>query len=571
MLKRLYIKNFALIEEITVDFHPSLNVITGETGAGKSILVDALSLTLGERASVEMIRSGTDRAIIEAVFEPTEISALKALFEENELDYCIPLTVRRELSAKGQNRCFVNDMLITNALLKQIGDILVDLHGQHEHQSLLRSDLHIRYLDAFAGIDDQLKEIRESYETVQRLIRQKNELIQQQKLYAEQKDLFAIRLKDLRQIQPQAGEDENLIQEEKLLMSSEKRFMLSKNIYSVLYESEPALIPEINRMEKSLQELRTIDPRVEDIAETFQNAKIFLEEFARWVDQYNRKIVFDPERLEEIRARLMQLQKLKKQYGSLSEAVARQKEMEEWMNRHDHFEYELQQLDRSILEAMEHYRTLADRLTLIRRQAGKKLDEGVKKIMKQLGMDGAVFQTRVDVTADPDSWFEWEGKRCKATATGKDDIEFYLSANPGESPKPLIRVASGGEVSRIMLSLKSVLAQADAVPTLIFDEIDVGISGRIAQAVARSLSHLAHSHQVIVITHLPQIASMGEWHYTVEKSVSNGVTKTHIRELDRQERIREIAKLLGGDTVNDHALRNAEALLQQATEIIHSS
>ncbi len=452
-------------------------------------------------------------------------------------------------------------MLITTALLKQIGDALVDLHGQHEHQSLLRPELHTDYLDAFAGIQGELAGLKLKYEEVLSLNRQIRDLMRNRDSYAEKREWMTAQLKELQQVNPLVNEDEALIQEEKILMSSEKLHALSKSAYDALYESDPSVLAELDKIHKSLEELKSTDARINEVWESFLTAKIQLEEITRWIGNYSRHVVFDPDRLEQIRVRLVQLQKLKKKFGSLSAAINKKNEIEQWIQQTENFDFELSRLQKSATAAIDGYREQSERISGKRISAGKELEKRVVAVMKNLGMEHAVLKTAIAPVPDPESWLEVNGQKIRADSSGFDSVEFYLSANLGESPKPLAKVASGGEISRIMLSLKSVLAQADAVPTLIFDEIDVGISGRIAQAVGKSLRGLAQSHQVICITHLPQIAAMGDSHFTVVKLQSGGKTVTGIHSLDHHSKILEIAKLLGGDEITETALRNAGELV----------
>jgi DNA repair protein RecN (Recombination protein N) len=306
-----------------------------------------------------------------------------------------------------------------------------------------------------------------------------------------------------------------------------------------------------------------VDPRAGESSDSFHSAKIQLDEFTRWIGNYNRKVVFDPDRLEQIRVRLIQLQKLKKKYGSLDAVIAKKTELERMVQQSDDFEFELNQLQKFVETAKAKYSVLADAISKKRRKSGTELEKLAVGMMKQLGMEHAVLQTVIETVPDPDSWFEYHSKKVKATAKGMDAVEFYLSANLGEAPKPLAKIASGGEISRIMLSLKSVLAHSDAIPTLIFDEIDVGISGRIAQAVGKALKDLSGNHQLICITHLPQIAAMSDQHHSVIKIQSNGKTTTAIQLLSHNEKIREVAKLLGGEQITETALKNAEELIGQ--------
>lgn len=563
MLKSLYIKNFALIEEARIEFERGLTVITGETGAGKSILIGALSMVLGERAASDLIRSGSDRAVIEAVFDPGMNHDLQRLFELNDLEYQVPLNIRREITLKGQNRCFVNDMMISTAALKQIGDMLVDLHGQHEHQSLLKQELHIEYLDAYASFETDLTAIKTVYDGIMNLLKQQRELIKNRDSFAELHELYTGQLKEIQQVNPATNEDESLLQEEKILMSSEKLHSLSESVYTALYETDSCVTAALDKIHKQLDELRNTDTRINEVWESFNTAKIQIDELTRWIGNYNRKVIFDPDRLEQIRVRLSQIQKLKKKYGSMQAVIEKKTELEHKVRQSQDFEFELEQLTKALNNAKAKYLDMARHISDKRRTAGQDLDKRAVAKMKQLGMDHAVLKTNIDTVPDSESWCEFDHKKIKATAKGIDNVEFYLSANLGEAPRPLAKIASGGEISRIMLSLKSVLARADGISTLIFDEIDVGISGRIAQAVGKSLQELSRDHQLICITHLPQIAAMSDQHFSVIKIQSEGKTVTTIRRLNHEDKIREVAKLLGGEQISETALKNAEELIRQ--------
>ncbi len=563
MLKSLFIKNFALIGESHIDFDPGLTVITGETGAGKSILIGALSMVLGERASSELIRSGSDRAVIEAVFDIRDNPVILSLLKDLEIEAESPVTLRREITAKGQNRCFVNDMMISTSAMKQIGDVLADLHGQHEHQSLLRPELHIDYLDSFVRNGKELESIRMVYDEIQSLMKRRQDLIRNRDSYKEKHEFYTSQLKEIRQVNPLPDEDEKLLREEKILMSSEKLHALSRSVYETLYETDSSVLAALDKIHKQLDELRSTDSRVDEVWESFQTAKIQMDECTRWIGNYSRKVVFDPERLEHIRIRLTQLQKLKKKYGSLEAVITKQHELEKMVQQSEDFDFEVDQINKSLDSVRSKYLDLADALSEQRCKGGKQLENLVISRMKQLGMEHAVLRTNNEKVPDPESWLVVQDEHVRATPKGYDAVEFYLSANMGEEPKPLAKIASGGEISRIMLSLKSVLAHSDSIPTLIFDEIDVGISGRIAQAVGKELRTLSANHQLICITHLPQIAAMGDHHYSVVKIQSEGRTTTAIRPLQAGEKVREIAKLLGGEKITESALKAAEELIAQ--------
>lgn len=563
MLSSLYIKNYALIEEINIEFHPGLNIITGETGAGKSILIDAVSMALGERASVEAVRSGTDRAIIEARFDISRADFIKSVLSEREIEYSEELTLRREISVKGSSRSFINDMLVTNSVLKEVGDYLVDLHGQHEHQALLKTERHIDYLDGYCRHTADLSALRASYQAVSRVLKARQELIRQNEAAKERADWYSAQLKEIQSVNPEIDEEDNLRREEKILAGSEKLYRIAGQLHNALYNDEQAVLGQLTKMEKSLLEISAIDDRLQEITENFKTAQIQLEEIARWIGDYQRRISFDPLRLETINARLQKIQHLKKKFGSVTAALEKKAELEGYLRTTENFESEIGNINRQLEQEISNYRDLSVKISERRKTLARQLEKNVVGVMKQLGMEHAVFEVRLTVEDDPQSFLTIGGKNVRATAKGTDQVEFLLSANPGEAVKPLAKVASGGEISRIMLSLKSVLAEADEVCTLIFDEIDVGISGRIAQAVGNALYELAQKRQTICITHLPQIAARSDYHYSVIKIHQDGKTVTQIRSLGPSDKVRDVARLLGGETVTDTAIKNAEELIRQ--------
>lgn len=546
MLKHLSIKNFALIEDAEIDLGPGLNIITGETGAGKSILLGALSMILGDRASTDFIRTGCDKAIIEGTFTVPKSWTLPS-GEETGAD----IVVRRELSVKGQNRCFVNDGLITVAELKQIGDGLVDLHGQHEHQYLLRQEVHIDMLDDYAGTHETVRRVsalhREALVLEQSIARHR----EHKREYEEKKDHYIFLLREIEDVSPMENEDEQLLEEERILGSSEKLHALTSRIYNELYEGDRAVLDRLKGLENDLQALNEIDRKFEEIVQQFRTARIGLEEVSRGIGDYQHKITFDPDRLEQVRERLMAIQRLKKKYGSIADILVKRDEYREFVRVADNFDSEIQSLQAQVEGMWDTYNKEAGDLSKRRHASAEQLEKAVVMELTTLGMADAHFEVRM-------------GRTDRPTARGIDRVDFLLSANPGEPPRELVKVASGGEVSRIMLAIKAALAETDRIPTLVFDEIDVGISGRIASAVGKVLHDLSGSHQIICITHLPQIASMPAIHFAVSKRVTNEQTTTEIAVLDTEGKILEVAKLLGGDTVTSLALENAKELILTA-------
>ncbi len=591
MLKSLYIKNYALIEEIHVEFGSGLNIITGETGAGKSILIDALSLILGERAATEVIRRGEERAIVEGIFGVSEHKQLKALLAANEIDVSDELILRREVSAKGQSRCFVNDSPTQLSFMKEVGDLLVDLHGQHEHQSLLRTETHIDLLDDFGGLAGLVKEYREAYDVLRRLFQELDELAHKERQLNEKRDLYEFQIKEIDAVSPQPGEEEGLVAELKILENAEKLFETTSRLYQTLYEGEQgplspenavgqALYDRLVLVRNQLEDLAEIDRAFEEAKKECASAVAVISELTKFIQSYNSKIEFNPERLEQIRERLGQLSLLKKKYGGSVDTILHHREkigME--FELAENFEAEIRKLNERIDRARKECSDVALRLSTKRQELVGKINRSVVAELARLGIANARFD--LVIKNDPIGKENGEDARRQASPTkpfrrafvklgrefyeatpkGIDFVEFYISTNVGEEPKPLAKVASGGEISRIMLALKTILAKSERLPLLIFDEIDVGVSGRIARAVGKSLKTLSQFHQVIAITHLPQIAGLADQHYVVEKIEDKKRTTTRIRRLDDEGRVEEVAKLMSGTEVTEAGLEGARELM----------
>lgn len=566
MLKSLLIKNYALIEEISVEFSGGLSIITGETGAGKSILIDAMGLLLGERASTEMIRTGAEKAIVEGVFDVAGNDRIAEILRNNENEPGDDLIVRREVTAKGQSRCFVNDSPVSVSLIKEIGDVLVDLHGQHEHQSLLRSETHIDFLDDFGGYPKEISEYRAVYRHLVKLTSKKKEMQEQEEQLKAKKQLYEFQIKEIDAVDPQQNEEEQLEAELKILENSEKLSELTSSVYSVLYESESAVRDRLVKARKTLEQLSGIDASFENSISEAKSAEVIVEELSKFVQSYNSRIEFNPERLEEIRERLGALSLLKKKYGGTTDALIeyRRKIGEEFAFA-ENFEGEIAKLEKEISTVRIDCGKKAHLLTQRRTDAAKKLEKAILSALSELGIAKAKFSTMIQQrTADASTAMAavTSGNDfVEATTKGIDRVEFFLSTNIGEEVKPLAKVASGGEVSRIMLALKGALAASDKTPLLIFDEIDTGVSGRIGQAVGLSLKKLSEHHQVIAITHLPQIAGLAETHFTVEKKETNKKTITTLRKLETEDRVKEVAKLLSGEEVTEAGLKSARELM----------
>ena len=565
MLKSFEVKDYALIEHISVEFGSGLNIITGETGAGKSILIDAMSLLLGERASTEVVRKGAQKSFVEGIFDVKENKKVKSLLEENEIEFLDELIVRREISLKGSNRCFINDTPVNLKLIKEIGNLLVDLHGQHEHQSLLRTETHIDYLDEFGDYQNLLAQYKNVYSELLNKEKELKDFQGKEGSIQEKKDFYAFQIKEIDNVSPQENEDQTIIEELKILENSEKLSTLTSEIYQLLYESESSIQSSLSRVKSLIQKLNDIDKSFSDIANESESALAQIQDISTFVRNYNSKISLDQEEVESKRERLGSINLLKKKYGGSVKAILEyRKKIGEEFELAENFSGKINELTKHINELQKKAGTLAKELSKKREQAAKLVKKGIEETLKELGIQTPQFKTEIkNIQSEINSGVLIDGKHFKATSKGIDEMEFFISTNPGEDLKPLAKVASGGEVSRIMLALKSTLAKTDKLPLLIFDEIDVGVSGKIAQKVGRALKNLSLFHQVISITHLPQIASLADNHFSIEKIAHNERVTSSIKKLPQSERITEVARLLSGEKITEASLKRARELISQ--------
>lgn len=564
MLKSLHIKDYALIDSIDVEFGKGLNIITGETGAGKSILIDAMGLLLGERASTEVVRKDAVKSIVEGFFDVEFNKKVKRLLDENGIDFFPELILRREISLKGANRCFVNDTPVPLSVIKDLGDLLVDLHGQHEHQSLLRTETHIDFLDEFAGTESLLDEYESAFKEVKSLSSKLNELKTKESSLKEKKDFYAFQIKEIDTVSPQQGEEEQINNELNILENSEKLLSLTGSVYENLFDSENSVHDQLTQIKNQIDELLGVDVSFGEIEKEFESILAQVRDAAEFIRKYNSKIDLDPENLEKLRERLGALTLVKKKYGGSIEAVLAYRErIGEEFDAAENYSQNIQSLEEEITSARERAGRIAGKLSQKRKEAAKVVDREVVKALAGLGIAESVFKVKIEQTpaASADDFVLFNGKKYKADNKGIDAVEFYISTNPGEDVKPLSKVASGGEISRVMLSLKAILAKNDKLPLLIFDEIDTGVSGRIAQKVGNSLKSLASAHQIIAITHLPQIAGQGDRNYVVEKDSADKRVTSSIRKLSEEEKVKEVARLMSGENITEASLKGARELM----------
>lgn len=567
MLKRIHIRHFALAEDLVVEFRSGLNILTGETGAGKSILVGAIGAVLGGRVYTEVIRTGFDRASVEAIFDISALHKLQNLLHERGLPVNNELIVRREIVSKGNARAFVNDRSVTIATLGDIGAFLVDIHGQHQHQSLLRKETHRFFIDAFGRLQRELNGVKRAFQAVEELEKERRTLLRRQKELNTKKELYEFQSREIGEAAPEAGEDERLEEEARVLSNIEKLFALSSELGTIFSGGERNLLGLSSDAEQRLKEVGLISNEIKKLSEEFASARIVVDETARSVEEFKNHLEFDAERLEDVEARLSLLGSLKKKYGGTLEAViAYQEEINASLSLQDNVDFELERINKRRDALHKDYAKAAEALSASRKKAAAKMEKAVQKQLVQLGMPAIRYQVRFDLREESSGIYTKDGKAYFGDEFGFDQMEFFISPNPGEDFKPLNKIASGGEISRIMLALKNILAEIDEIPSLVFDEVDSGVSGRIAQAVGRSISDLAKSHQILCITHLAQIASQGDSHYAVEKFVEGDRTFTQITALDEPQRIEAIARLMGGETITETVRESARQLIDESRQ-----
>ncbi len=570
MLRSLYIKNYALIDEFSVEFTAGLNIITGETGAGKSIILGAFGLLLGDRAASDMVRAGADKTIVEAEFDSVNDRELSSFFAENEIESQDALVIRREVTQRGTSRGFVNDSPVSAQVLKSLGEILVDLHGQHEHQSLLRAGTHIQMLDEFGGLEATVIEFRNLRSALTRLLAEISEMRSRKTRADEEQELHAFQLREISAINPVEGEDEAIEARLKVLENAEELQSAASSIHELLYDGEESATEKLGMVREQLTRLTSVDPALEEPLGEVKSALAIVSELSRWFSDYAGRISLDSKELAELRDRAQGIQRLKKKFGGTLEAVLEKKrEIEEKLLFEEEFEQRILSKESELAEIRPRLSKIAVKLSKARIEQAKKLEPQIVAILKELGIEHAQFKVEITQEAasnDEPLALEADTGCFISNARGFDNVEFFISTNAGETPKPLTRVASGGEVSRIMLALKTVLAKADRMPLLIFDEIDIGISGRVAQRVGRAMKSLSEDHQTIAITHLAQIAACGDSHYLAEKNAVKGVTSSRLRRLTDAEHVEEVARLISGDVLTTGALENARSLISEAVK-----
>ncbi len=570
MLKKLTIRDYALIETLEAEFGPGLTILTGETGAGKSIMIGALGLVLGERADSDSVRAGAKTAVVEAEFAVAGCPAVAARLSQLGIEHAAdPLIARREVQSGGKSRAFVNDSPVPLAALKALGDAMLDMHGQHQHQSLLYEQSHIDYLDGFGGLLPARQEVAALYALFQSAGRRLDDLVNRERLTREKLDLYQFQVGEIEAAGLRPGEEEELERERTVLENSEKLAALACQAYGLLYEGEGAVTERLGALGKAIGDIRAIDGRIGGLSEAVGAASAQLGEAARELRHYRDGIQHDPRRLEAIRDRMDLVRTLRRKYGgkegSVAAVLAHLTRIKAEIESVERGEETIGALEREIESLRGRLESAAAGLSARRAGAARKMAEAVAAELKDLGMEKARFAAEVAQEDDPRGPVRLGDRTVAVGAAGIDRVRFLISPNPGEEPKPLAKIASGGEISRVMLAIKSIGAAADAVPVLVFDEIDAGIGGRVAEAVGKKLRAIAAGRQVLCITHLPQIASQGQHHFQVSKEARNGRTMTRVEPLDAERRVEEIARMLAGRAVTESALRHAREMMADSS------
>jgi len=556
MLLELRIKNFAIIDELTLTFSKGVNILTGETGAGKSIILNAVQLLLGDKASEELIRSSEEEASVEALFDISGNREVKGRIQEKgqklsgagEED---SLLIRRVISRSGRGRAFLHGNLATLGILSEVGEDLLSIYGQHEHQSLQRVDTHIDILDEFGELMELRKQFQDLFQRFASLSQEMEKIRGEKERREKERELMTFQSKEIEKAEIRIGEEEALKEEKRILVHAKKLMDFANASEEVLYSNEGSAIERIQSVLHQGKEMTGIDPSLSTTLRNLDGALIQLEEVALALRDYSRRVELNPVRLEEVENRLEEIDRLKRKYGSTEEEILRFKE------RTDHAlksftsdEERLSRLEQEIEPLREEMTQRAQKLSRERKRVASELKRSVEKELATLGMKKTTFEVRIESQV--------------LFPKGKDRLEFLISPNIGEEVKPLAKIASGGELSRIMLAMKRILAKVGGRQVLIFDEVDAGIGGAIAEVVGRKLRELSRHHQVICVTHLPQIACFADRHYSVKKEVRAGRTVTVVDPLEREARVEEIARMLGGVKVTEKTRAHAQEMIENA-------
>lgn len=565
MLACLRIQNFAIIENLQVEFGPGLNVVTGETGAGKSVLVDAMELVLGARSNPQVVRTGAAEAEFEALFDVSEHPQIEARLEASGL--CAKgsgeseLLVRRVIQENGRSRAYVNGRLVTTGQLEQLVSGLVDISSQHEHHRLSDPSTHLDFLDAYAHLGTTRARMIEAYRTLTDALAALAEFQGHLGNRSEREDLLRFQVRELEELNPVEGEEETLESERNRLRYAERLASITSSSEDALYSRDSAIVEELGRISVQLMDAARLDATLEPLTKEIDAARSQLQEVARELGRYARNVTVDEARLAEVDERIEKLKRVKKKYGgSIAACLEHLNKAKADLLALDEHESREKELEAAIARAKDQARELSKQLSSTRRAAAKKLGRAISDELASLGMGGA----QVEVKIEPVAGGELDLDGARLSSTGVDRAEFLIAPNKGEQARPLRKVASGGELSRAMLAIKRVLAELGPAGMYVFDEVDAGVGGAVAEVIGRKLADVAQHRQVICITHLPQIAVFGQTHYRVQKVVENERTHSTITALSKKDRLEEVARMLGGAKISAKTRAAAQELLREA-------
>ena len=554
MLQELSIKDFAIIDEIQISFQPKMTVLTGETGAGKSIIIDALGLLAGGRGSTEFIRKGEKKAVIQGLFTlPREANTYNILEEYGIDSEDGQIILQRDLYRGGRNICRINGMMVNLATLRKVGETLIDIHGQNEHQELMKPENHIDLLDEY---DKKTSQLRNQYQVVYQNYRKLKLSMEKkeadEKAWAQRLDMLNFQVKEIEEAGLKINEEDELVEEKNKLDNFQAIHDALELSYQILSGEKIDVVGNLGNAMNELSDVSDLSENLQEINTKISDAFYSLEDAARDISDELDSMEWNGERLNEIEERLELIHQLKRKYGDTIEDILHYhsrivKELREMENAEQNSEKQ----ERQLSEALEKVKELAIKLSKQRKKSAKKLEKMIHEQLSALYMDKAVFEVKFL-------------NNSKLYSKGIDKVEFYIQTNPGEEMGPLAKIASGGELSRIMLALKTIFSQKMGVTSIIFDEVDTGVSGRVAQAIAEKISQISNNSQVLCITHLPQVAAIADNHYYISKSVNDGRTETSLKELDEKQKIREIARMLSGSEITELTLKHAEELIKMS-------
>ena len=562
MLLRLKINNLATIRQIEIEFEQGFSILTGETGAGKSIIIDALHFITGKKADYSLIRSGQSQALVEAIFDISNLTNVQLTLQKIDIPFESELIIRRVLQVNNRQKIFLNEVAVTRITLEELGKLLVTIHGQHDNQTLLQVSSHVDFLDGFGHLMDLRNTVKTSYHIFQQDLKAYETFKQQLREDSRQIEELLFRQKEIKEMDLKVDEEEVLTRDAQILSNATKLSLIFAEAQEVLYDQDGSLVERLGVIRQSLQEAEKVDPECTDFRQTLEDCLLEIEDLRRGFGKYASRYLENPQRLEWTNQRLSQIQTLKRKYGrsipELLEYLQQITEKLDQLENPEKSEKTLHEKTEASKAALEHQSHI---LSAARHRAAKKLNRQVREELFQLGMEKVRFETQLNLKTQKNP-----ERSAQHTPNGIDQVEFLLSVNPGQSLRSLAKAASGGELSRIMLALKTVLLSIDPVETLIFDEIDSGISGRIAEMVGYKLHSLGQVHQALCVTHLPQIVSFSQHHFAISKTIHQNATYTSIQALNPQDRVKELARLMGGSEITSQTLSLASEMLERARQ-----